>query len=97
MAKKEFERKEEKKMPEEMTLEEARAYRVSKYKPAAVVLSEQEKREQFRIFWARERSSYGKPKNLEQILWVHLKASKLDDPSKFDDGIKHFGLKKLGN
>lgn len=79
----------------EMSLEEARAYRAALYKPEKAVLSEQDKREQFRLFWATEKYKYGKAKNLEQIIWLHLKASKLDEPEKFEAGLKHFGLQKV--
>lgn len=92
-------KKELKAMPNvalEMTIAEARAYRASLYKPTVTILSDSEKREQFRIFWASEKYKYGKPKSLEQVLWLHLKASKFDDPEKFEDGLKHFGLKKVG-
>ena len=80
---------------QEMSLEEARAFRASLHKPSEKVLSEPEKREQFRVFWAQQKRKYDKPKELEQILWVHLKAVKLDTPEKFEDGLKHFGLKKV--
>lgn len=79
----------------EMSLEEAKAYRASLYKPKKAVLSDHEKREQFRLFWAREKRKYDKSKDLEPIVWVHLKACKLDDPEKFEEGLKHFGLKKV--
>lgn len=89
-------KKEKKKSQErEMTLQEARAYRASLAKPEARKLTEQETREQFRLFWAKEKSKYGKAKDLEEILWIHLKASKHDEPARFDDGLKHFGLKKV--
>lgn len=81
--------------PKEMSLEESKAFRASLYKPMERSLTVDEKREQFRIFWAQEKSKYGKPKGLEQILWVHLKSVKLDDPANFEDGLKHFGLKKV--
>lgn len=81
----------------EMTLEEAKAYRASLYVPQERKLSEQEKREQFRLFWAQQKRKYGKAKDLEDILWLHLKSSKMDEPSKFEAGIAHFGLKKIGN
>lgn len=81
--------------PQQMSLEEAKAFRAALYKPSERTLSSDEKREQFRIFWAQEKSKYGKPKGLEQILWVHLKSVKLDDPAKFEDGLRHFGLKKI--
>lgn len=81
----------------EMTLEEAKAYRASLNKPKEKVLSEQAKREEFRLFWAREKAKYGKvkEKDLEGILWLHLKAAKLDSPEQFEEGLKHFGLKKV--
>lgn len=91
MAKKEI----EKETSKEMSLEEAKAYRASLYKPTKKTLSDQEKREQFRLYWAQEKYKYGKSKNLEQIVWMHLKASKLDDPEKFEAGLKHFGLQKV--
>jgi hypothetical protein len=52
-------------------------------------------REAFKLFWAQEKSKYGKSKDLEEILWCHLKAIKMDHPEKFEDGIAHFGFKKI--
>lgn len=78
----------------EMTLEEARAYRASLAKSTQSNLSDHEKREQFRTFWAQAKYKYGKSKDLEDILWIHLKAVKMDSPEKFEAGIKHFGLEK---
>ena len=80
-----------------MTLEEARAYRASLYKPESVELSDDQKREEFRKCWAQQKYNYGKSKDLEPILWAHLKATQQDIPTKFEDGILHFGLKKLSN
>lgn len=80
---------------QEMSAEEAKAFRASLHRPAVQVLTEKEKREQFRVFWAKSKRQYGKAKNLEEILWLHLKSSKMDEPEKFEDGIKHFGLKKI--
>lgn len=80
---------------QEMTLEEAKAYRASLYKPAVKKFSDAEKREQFRVFWAQSRKKYGRPRELEPILWMHLKDTKHDEPEKFEAGISHFGLKKL--
>jgi len=78
----------------EMTVEEAKAFRASLYKPAAKKLSDSEKRESFRLFWAQNRKKYGKSKDLEGIIWLHLKAAKMDEPEKFEAGIAHFGFKK---
>lgn len=87
--------KAEKSEKSEMSLQEAKAYRMSLNKPANKKLEEHEKREQFRIFWAENKYKYGKAKDLEPILWAHLKSAKLDDPENFDKGIAHFGLKKV--
>lgn len=80
---------------QEMTLEEASAYRASLYKPEVAALTDDEKKEKFRLFWAEEKYKYGKSKDLEHILWLHLKAVKMDEPQKFEDGVAHFGLKKV--
>lgn len=80
-----------------MTLKEAKALRASLYVPQAIVLTEQQKREQFRVFWTQAKRKYGKTKELEEIVWLHLKSSKMDEPSKFEAGIAHFGLKKIKN
>ena len=88
MAKKEFEEK-------EMTTEEARAFRASLHVNVARVLPEHEKREQFRVFWAKNRLAYGKEKKLENVLWIHLKSTKCDSPENFEKGLMHFGLKKI--
>lgn len=86
-----------KELKEEMTLEEAKAYRSSLYKPSKKVLNSEEKREQFRIFWARSKKKYrSKTDNLEKILWIHLLAIGHDEPDKFEKGLQHFGLKKTG-
>lgn len=87
--------KKEQRDDEEMTLEEARAYRAARHAAKAPSLSEEQKKEQFRLFWALEKTKYGRPKELEEILWLHLKAIKHDAPEKFEAGLKHFGLKKV--
>lgn len=82
-------------LKEDLTLEEARAWRASLYKEPKKELSETDKREQFRLFWARNKKKYpSKTTGLENILWLHLKATDNDKPEKFETGLKHFGLKK---
>lgn len=80
---------------EEMTMAEARAYRAALHRPEIVELTEEESREQFRKFWAQQKSKYGKSKDLEEILWLHLKAVKKAMPEQFEAGLDHFGLKKV--
>ena len=78
----------------EMSLEEAKAYRASLYKPQPKVLTDAQKREAFRIWWASQKRKYSKSRRIEQALWLHLKAIKMDDPENFEKGIFNFGLKK---
>ena len=80
---------------QEMSLEEARAFRASLYRPQPKVLSDLQKREAFRVFWASQKSKYGKAKSLENALWLHLKSIGMDSPEKFHDGLFNFGLKKV--
>ena len=79
----------------EMSVEEARAYRASKHKPAPQEFSEEQKREQFRVYWASEKAKYGKLKELEKSIWLHLKSTNMDSPEQFEVGLAHFGLKKI--
>jgi hypothetical protein len=80
---------------QEMSLEEARAYRASLHKPAPKVMNEFQKREAFRIFWASNKAKYGRSKALEKALWLHLKTIKMDNPEQFQDGLFNFGLTKV--
>ena len=82
-------------MNKEMSLEEARAYRASLYKPMPKVLNESQKREAFRIFWAANKTKYGKSKALEKALWLHLKTIGMNSPEQFSQGLANFGLTKV--
>ena len=79
----------------EMTDAEAKAWRASLAKPQTKVWSDSEKREEFRKYWAQAKRQYGKAKDIEGILWMHLKSSGNDVPEKFEAGLAHFGLKKV--
>lgn len=88
-------KQEKKEKKQEMSLDEARAYRAALHKEQPAILDESQKREQFRLYWAENKSKYGKAKDLEDILWVHLQSAKLSDPENFEKGLAHFGLKKI--
>lgn len=81
----------------EMSLEEAKAFRASLYKPQPRVLNEAQKREAFRIFWAANKARFGKSKSLEKALWLHLKSIGMNSPEQFSQGLSNFGLTKLSN
>ena len=78
-----------------MSLEEAKAFRASLYKPQPKPLNESQKREAFRVFWASNKKKYGKAKTLEQALWLHLKSIDMTSPEQFSEGLANFGLKKV--
>ena len=87
--------KEKKQANLEMTLEEARQWRAGLHKPVAKVLNDVQKREAFRVFWASNKSKYGKAKSIENSLWLHLKTIGMNSPESFADGLANFGLKKV--
>jgi hypothetical protein len=59
-------------------------------------LPEVKRRQSFQEYWTSARRSFGRPeRELEDILWAHLKAIKCDVPSKFEEGVAHFGLRKI--
>lgn len=51
-------------------------------------------KDEFDRYWARARREYNRSKELGDAVWAHLKAIGHNKPSKFEAGIKHFGLKK---
>lgn len=57
-------------------------------------LDEQSTRNAFVEFWAQARKKYNRPRELEPVLWAHLKSSGHDKPHLFEAGLAHFGLKK---
>jgi hypothetical protein len=80
----------------EMSLEEAKKWRASLAKPAAsLALKEDQVREAWRLYWAQEKSKWANSKDLEHIIWLHLKAVAMAAPARFEEGIKHFGLKRI--
>ncbi len=80
---------------QEMTLEEAKAYRASLYKIQPKKFTEDQTKEMFRIWWTAQKSKYGRGKSLERALWLHLKSVGCAHPEKFAEGLAHFGLKKV--
>jgi hypothetical protein len=76
-------------------LDAARQMRLAMAKPKSPK-NDEDNREKFADFWARQKRVYGKEKDLEEVLWLHLKAINHDEPSLFEKGIENFGLKKVG-
>lgn len=80
----------------EMTLEEAKEFRASLAQPAAQKpLSQKQKRNAFKLYWTQNKKKYGMTSKLEHVLWLHLVATKNDEPQLFEQGLKNFGIKKV--
>lgn len=52
-------------------------------------------RVRFQEFWAKNKTKYSCPKDIESVLWAHLKAAGYDSPEKFEAGIENFGFEKI--
>ena len=59
-----------------------------------IAVDESKVRNSFSEFWAQERQAYNRPRDLESVLWAHLKSSGHARPELFAAGLAHFGLKK---
>jgi hypothetical protein len=96
MYKKEQQRSLEQTEPkEDMTMEEAKAYRASLATNIAKLLTEKQKRQAFKVYWTENKKKYGLTGKMEQILWLHLVSTKNDSPENFEAGLKNFGVKSL--
>lgn len=52
-------------------------------------------KEEFRVFFAKKKEKLGLDKDLEKILWMHMRSSGHLEVGKFDEGFDHFfGIKK---
>jgi hypothetical protein len=62
--------------------------------PTKLSVKELSARDAFSEFWARVRKQYNRPRELENVIWAHLKSSGYDQPHLFEEGLAHFGLRK---
>lgn len=75
-------------------LEKAREAQVFASKPEVDEYEIARAREEFRVFWASEKKNYNRTRDIEDVLWAHLKASGNASPDRFEKGLAHFGLRK---
>ena len=80
---------------QEMSNEEARAFRASLVVDKVKVLNQKQKREAFKIYWTENKKKFGMTSKLEEILWLHLVSTKNDSPENFAAGLQNFGIKKV--
>jgi len=79
-------------------LEAARQKRLALTQNAQASTQSQETdlRVRFQEYWAGARRQFGRTdRDLEDVLWAHLKAIEHTEEPKFEAGVLHFGLKKL--
>lgn len=50
-------------------------------------------REEFRKFFIQINTKLKLNRNMEDVIWLHLKASGFDKKEKFNEGVLHFGYK----
>ncbi len=75
-------------------LDRARQARLAMAKGKKLPVSQVEAREQFRVYWTAAKKEFNRGKDLEDILWAHLKSIKHDKPELFEAGVLNFGLVK---
>lgn len=54
---------------------------------------EENSKEEFRKYFIQLKRKLNLKSDLENVIWLHFKAAGFDKKDKFDEGIKHFGLK----
>ena len=58
-------------------------------------MNPKQKRDAFKVYWTQNKKKYGMTGKLEHVLWLHLVATKNDEPANFEAGLKNFGIKKV--
>ena len=58
-------------------------------------MNQKQKRDAFKVYWTQNKKKYGMTGKLEHVLWLHLVATKNDEPANFEAGLKNFGIKKV--
>ena len=81
-------KKEQELSPREIRIKLAKSVKTNNNKP-----KEDETREEFKKYFIKLKRKMGLTPDLEQIIWLHFKASGFDEIEKFDKGIEHFGYK----
>jgi hypothetical protein len=52
---------------------------------------QKQEREEFRKFFVKIKGKLKLDKSMEEVIWLHLKASGFNKKEDFEKGIKHFG------
>jgi len=63
-------------------------------RPEAPVRPGGSQRDRFGVFWAEAKGRYGRRGDLEEVLWKHLVAAGFARDDRFEEGLRHFGLRQ---
>ena len=77
----------------EKSIERARKKRIALAKEKNIKIDETDQRKAFKKYFLKTSKKYNIRKDLEDIIWIHLKTIKKDSEELFDQGLKHFGIK----
>ncbi len=56
-------------------------------------MSIEDSREEFRKYFVGLKRKLNLAPEIEQVIWLHLKAVGMDKKDKFNEGVQHFGYK----
>lgn len=87
------EKKSKKVLSEDEKIAKARKRNVAIAKKPIVFVAPTNQRESFRLYFLTIRKKLGLNRDLEEIIWTHLKAIKHDKEELFSDGVRNFGYK----
>ena len=91
MAKKKEEDQKEKK--QQLSPQELRRANYEASKKLGKIQREEDVREDFKKYFIKLRRKLNLNSQLEEVIWLHLKAIKMASQDKFDDGVRNFGYK----
>lgn len=75
-------------------LEQAKAKRLENFKKKNQEKTSKESlKEDFRKFFLKAKNKLSLDESLEGVLWLHFKAYNFDSKDKFEQGLKHFGIR----
>jgi hypothetical protein len=84
--------KQDKEYRYENAAEVAKAKRQAIHAAKEATEKTEDSKEEFRKFFAQEKSKLNLSPSLESVIWLHLKAYGFDKKEKFSSGLKHFGI-----
>jgi hypothetical protein len=82
-----------KRVEEEVEMTPAEMRRAAHEAKMAEVAAVEDSRDEFRKYFIGLKKKLDLAPELENVIWIHLRAIGMDKKDQFNDGIKHFGYK----